>query len=87
MPFGKPVGYALLGLVDALVPTAVAVAVVFQLWSWVTGYPRLELVLAVAGLGLAAGFVLGALAAVRGGEPFPVTRAAVALWKRYLWYI
>jgi hypothetical protein len=33
MPFGKPIGYALLGFADAFVPTVVAAAVVFQLWS------------------------------------------------------
>jgi hypothetical protein len=34
---------------------------------------------------LAVGFLAGAASAARGGETFPLTRAALRFWKRYWW--
>jgi hypothetical protein len=87
MGIGRVFGYALLGLVDAFVPSAIAASLAFEVGYFVPSYPRVTAALAVAGLGLAVGLVLGSAAAMRGGTPFTLTRWAVTLWKRYLWYV
>ncbi|AQL42046.1 hypothetical protein BV210_04640 [Halorientalis sp. IM1011] len=87
MGVGRVVGYALLGLVDAFVPSAIAAALAFEIGYYVPSYPRVTAALAVAGVGLAVGVVLGSVAAMRGGKPFTLTRGAVAIWDRYFWYV
>lgn len=78
MHAGRIVGYALLGLVDAFVPAAVATVTVWGVLAWS--------VAAYAGIAtLAVGFLLGAASAARGGRPFPLTRRVKRLWLRFWW--
>jgi sulfite exporter TauE/SafE len=75
---GRIVGYALLGLVDAFVPAAVATYAVWTVLAWS--------VAAYAGIAaLAVGLLLGAASAARGGRPFPLTRGARRLAARFWW--
>ena len=81
---GYLAGYAVLGLVDALVPAAIAACAVFGVGIYVDGS-----VLPVAvGAGVAVlgtGSIAGAISASRGDKPFPLTRHALRIWKRYWW--
>ncbi len=80
---GRAVGYALLGLVDAAVPVAllgITVILVGPATRW-----TLSVAARLALLCLGVGAVLGTVAAVRGGRPFPLARGAVRLWDRYWW--
>ena len=83
MTIGRLLGYALLSLVDALLPAAVFASVVHELGLFVEALS----VLAAVGFALALGSVLGFVAAMRGEKPFPLTRAARQVWQRYLWRI
>ena len=78
MHVGRIVGYALLGLVDAFVPSAAATYVVSYAAAWRYAAYAGILVLAV-------GFVLGAVSAARGGRPFPLTRGVKRLFDRFWW--
>ena len=84
MRVGLIVGYALLGLVDALVPAAIAATLVAGVGtgSFATRWPA---ALAVGGVVLAVGFLAGAVSAARGGQSFPLARRALDLWRRYWW--
>jgi hypothetical protein len=84
MRAGYVVGYALLGLADALVPAALAGLTVHGLASY-AGDGALTVAGGVVAAVLAVGVLVGAVAAYRGGKPFPLSRRAVALWKRYWW--
>jgi Zn-dependent membrane protease YugP len=83
---GRIVGYALLGLVDALIPAVLTASAVSGFLIYIPGVREYWLGLAVAGVVFFAGAVAGAVVASRGGKPFPVTRTAIATWKR-LWWI
>lgn len=84
MRLGHLVGYAVLGLVDALVPAAIGVCMVFSVGFYADSsvFP-VAVSLAAAVLGI--GSIAGAISASRGGKPFPLTRHALRLWKRYWW--
>ena len=84
MQFGRVVGYALVGLVDALAPAAIAAGTVFGVGTYSdSGLGSAALVVGAAVL--AVGFLAGAVSAARGGESFPLTRTALRLWQRYWW--
>ncbi|WP_247007614.1 hypothetical protein [Halorientalis litorea] len=87
MTVGRLLGYALLGLVDAIVPALVFASVVHEIGLFVGALSGLWPVLAAAGVALALGSVVGFVAAMRGERPFPLTRAARRVWQRYLWRI
>ena len=87
MTIGRLLGYALLSLVDALLPAAVFASVVHELGLFVEALSGPLPVLAAVGFALALGSVLGFVAAMRGEKPFPLTRAARQVWQRYLWRI
>ena len=76
---------ALLGLVDALVPAVVAASLVHGVTLYAPGHASSLVPGVVGGVVLFAGFVAGALSARHGGEPFPVTRATLRVWKRLWW--
>jgi hypothetical protein len=77
---GRVVGFALLGLVDAVVPAAVLVGTVLLFGPVATWTVTVAAVLGL--LGVAVGALLGAVAASRGGRPFPLSRGAIRLWRR-----
>ena len=82
---GRAVGYALLGLVDALIPAAITVSLVYGVTLYLSGPVSYLLPVGAGALVLVVGFVAGAVSARRGGKPFPVTRAAIRIWKRLWW--
>jgi hypothetical protein len=84
MRVGLIVGYALLGLVDALVPAAIAATLLAGVGTG-TLPTRWPVALVVGGAVLAVGFLAGAVSAARGGQSFPLTREALDLWRRYWW--
>jgi sulfite exporter TauE/SafE len=78
MGAGRIVGYALLGLVDAFVPSVAATYAVSYVGDWSLA--------AYAGIFvLAVGFVIGAVSAARGGRPSPLTRGVKRLFDRFWW--
>lgn len=82
---GRLVGYALLGLVDALVPAVFAAVFVHGITIYLSWPQEYLIPVAVAGLVLVIGFVIGAAAASQGGKPFPVTRTTLRVWNRLWW--
>ncbi len=84
MQTGRIVGYALLGLVDALVPAVVAAVSVLEIGVYGSG-GLWDVALVVGVAVLAVGAVAGAVSAARGGESFPLTRGVLRLWRRYWW--
>jgi len=85
MSVGRVLGYALLGLVDAFVPAMVVASLTHGVALYTSAVPSFRVAAVAGGVALVAGFVLGAVAAGRGGKPFPLTRGALRLWKRYWW--
>jgi len=85
MRIGLLVGYAVLGLVDALVPSVAVAWLVLEVGYWVPAIDDLRLALVAGACGLGFGFCLGFASAWRGGRPFPLTRAVGRLFERFWW--
>jgi hypothetical protein len=87
MGIGRAIGYGLLALVDAVVPTVVAMFVVaFTLVGHdVGGYGGGTVALAAGGVTFLGTLGASAVSHARGGTPFAFTRLAKVAW-HFFWY-
>ena len=81
MKLGKLVGYAILSLLDALLPPVFVVSIAFLvappgLWEVLVPY-----LVALAGLAFLAALLAGVFTVYDGGKPFPLTRGSVRVFR------
>jgi zinc transporter ZupT len=83
---GRALGIAALSLVDALVPTVVAVFLVFSSTSyWLDAVNPAVLAVSAGALAFVGTLTVGVAATLLGYGPFPATKAAKFVWHASAW--